>query len=196
MRAISRNQNITWTLLTDECKQPSFAQHAHFLPKKNKKKKNFGFLMRLRIESQWRFHQAIHMLRAPRWPNEEILRLLSSSKWAQHKELSVKSWMFSKGPLPKTSGLSTPFKATLPITFTQTVQTETTEMWKKKRPSSFLWQMSTVRVQRFHTSLKIVTIWASFTSNDAACFEKVKAKKYEWRRTGDIISRRGLRSGQ
>lgn len=95
------------------------------------KKNNFGFLMRLRIESQWRFHQAIHMLRAPRWPNEEILRLLSSSKWAQHKELSVKSWMCSTGPLPKTSGLSTPFKATLPITFTQTVQTETMEMWKK-----------------------------------------------------------------
>lgn len=91
--------------------------------------------------------RAIHMLTSPRWSNEEIQRLLSrssDSKWAEHKELSVKSWMSSTGPLPKTSGLSTPFKATFPITFTQTVQTKTTEMWGGTTlPSSFLWQMST-----------------------------------------------------
>lgn len=119
---------------------------------------SLGFLLRLWIESRWRFHQAIHMLRAPRWPNEEIQRLLSTSsdsKWAEHKELSVKSWMSSTGPLPKSSGLSTPFKATFPITFTQTVQTKTTEMWGEKLPYLFLWQMSAVGAQKDRDYLRV-----------------------------------------
>lgn len=160
--------------------------HSHFFQ---------SFQLRFGIESRWRFHQAIHMLKAPRWPNEEVRRLLSSSsdsKWAEHKELSVKSWMSSTGPLPKTSGLSTPFKATFPITFTQTVQTKTTEMWGG---ATLFFSVANDYSSGLKVSHKIATTWAFPTSNDAACFDKAKAKKYEQRRT-EIISCRDLRSGR
>lgn len=149
----------------------------------------------LPIESRRWFHQAIDMLRAPRWPNEEIRRLLSlssDSKWAEHKELSVKPWMCSTGPLPKTSGLSTPFKAAFPITFTQRqFKPRPRKCGEKKKiyPLHLCGKWVLVGIQKFHTSLKIASTWVSSTSNDVACFlKKVDAKKYERRRTGDIIS--------